>query len=286
MYPQAIPLFGPFIINSYNGAIMLGIIAFLYAALRNPARKNIISSTDFVSLSAETAIAAIVGARLLHVLSDWHSYHSLLDIVAIWNGGLSVLGGLFGALAYSYYFLRSRGLPLLPVYSLAAIYAPLVHAIARIGCFLIGCCYGAPTNISWAVTYTNPLAHAPLNLSIHPTQLYSSLLYFILFLILRYYIAPHTRLFGTPSSSSQKLGKNNMPFEYDETTLIAGYLMGMSLERFIVDFFRGDRIMNASGALSFLSFHQWAALAIFSSSLLGLIIWKFLSTSSPSYKRL
>lgn len=264
MYPRSLPIYGPFALNGYNGAIILGIIVFLYAALRNPARKNIISSSDFMSLSAESGLAAIVGARLLHVLSDWQSYHTWTDMFAIWQGGLSILGGLIGALAYSFYYMYSRGLPILEVYSLAAMYAPLIHGIARIGCFLIGCCHGCPTTASWGITYTDPLAHAPLNIKLHPAQLYSSLFYFALFFLLRYYIAPRTKLFGS----------KNVKHPFSESTLVAVYLMGMSLERFVVDFFRGDRIMDAHGALSFLSFHQWTALAIFLATLFTLLIMR------------
>ena len=271
MYPQNLTIYGPFALNSYNAAIMLGIFVFLYAALRNPATKKIISASDFINISAETGIAAVVGARLLHVASDLGSYHSWYDIIAIWNGGLSILGGLIGALAFSSFILYKKHIPILPVYSLAAIYAPLVHGIARIGCFLIGCCYGCPTDAAWGITYSNPLSHAPLHIKLHPTQLYSSLFYFALFFILRYYIAPRTKLFGEATShSAQKLAAHSYPF--NEATLVAVYLIGMSLERFLVDFFRGDRIMDAQGALSFLSFYQWTALAICTGTLLALLI--------------
>lgn len=276
MYPHALHLYGPFMINGYNGAIIFGIIVFLFAALRNPARKSIIGSADFINLSAETGVAAIIGARLLHVLSDWHSYQSWMDVIAIWQGGLSILGGLIGALTYSSYFMYKKGLPILAIYSLAAMYPPLIHGIARIGCFLIGCCHGCPTEALWGVTYTNPLSHAPLNVKLHPAQLYSSLFYFALFFILRYYIAPRTKLFSSSGNATKTdLKHRNLTishYPYSEATLVIVYLMGMSLERFIVDFFRGDRIMETHGALSILSFHQWTALTIFTGTLLVLII--------------
>jgi phosphatidylglycerol:prolipoprotein diacylglycerol transferase len=46
------------------------------------------------------------------------------------------------------------------------------------GCFLAGCCYGRPTDVPWAVTFTDPIASAnvgtPLNVPLHPTQLYDA----------------------------------------------------------------------------------------------------------------
>jgi phosphatidylglycerol:prolipoprotein diacylglycerol transferase len=52
------------------------------------------------------------------------------------------------------------------------------HVIGRLGCFMAGCCYGRPTDVPWAVTFTDPMASAnvgtPLNTPLHPTQLYDA----------------------------------------------------------------------------------------------------------------
>jgi len=57
---------------------------------------------------------------------------------------------------------------------------PLAYSIAKIGCFLAGCCYGIPYNDIFSVTYTNGL-----NISLFPIQLLESLLFFILFIFLK-----------------------------------------------------------------------------------------------------
>jgi phosphatidylglycerol:prolipoprotein diacylglycerol transferase len=53
------------------------------------------------------------------------------------------------------------------------------HAVGRLGCFAAGCCYGKPTTMPWGVTFTNPLANSlvgtPLNVRMHPTQIYEFL---------------------------------------------------------------------------------------------------------------
>ena len=62
---------------------------------------------------------------------------------------------------------------------------PLAHGVARIGCFFAGCCYGKPTSLPWAVTFRHPETLAyPVGVPLHPTQLYSSLGNFLIFLIL------------------------------------------------------------------------------------------------------
>ncbi len=263
MYPKLIHLYGPFELNSFNALIMVGIGVFLKAALNHPGREAYISQEDFISISVEAALAGILGGRLLHVLSDWQNYTSLYDMLSIWNGGLSILGALIGGLSYCIISFTSKKIEPMAVLDIAAIYVPLIHAIARIGCFLTGCCYGASTDVPWAIQYVHPLVVAPLHIKIHPTQLYSSALYFALFVLLK------------SLSTQYRLGTGK---------LLMLYLMGMSLERFIIDFFRGDRIMIAHPVYSLLSFHQWIALALFSVSLLGLLYLNRTSSAFPLRK--
>ena len=46
------------------------------------------------------------------------------------------------------------------------------------GCLLAGCCYGSPTDVPWAITFTSTLAAAnvgtPLEIALHPTQIYEA----------------------------------------------------------------------------------------------------------------
>lgn len=261
MYPKLLHLYGPFELNSFNTLIILGLVVFIPAVLRHPDRAKYISENDFINGALEAALASLAGARLLAVISDWQNYTSLYDIVSFWKGGLSMLGGILGVVAYSLFSFSTKKVPSsFAFFDIIALYAPLIHAIARIGCFLTGCCYGAPTSLPWGIEYAHPLVVAPLHIKIHPTQLYSSLLYCAFFLVLR-------------SVSAQYLPTTGK--------LLMLYLMGISLERIFVDFFRGDRIV-VTAPYEFFSFHQWIALALFGTSLLGFIYihWRH-STSHP-----
>ena len=95
---------------------------------------------------------------------------------------------------------------------LVATYAPLLQAISRIGCFFAGCCYGQPTLHSWAISSVECV-------STHPTQLYSAaslaLLFLVMYAIRRIQLAPGQQF--------------------------CIYLFFMSLERFVVDFWRADQ---------------------------------------------
>ena len=247
MYPKIITLYGPFELNSYNTAIMIGIGLFLYLANKNPIRAQLMSRSDFFNLCAESAVAAIVGGRLLHVISSSSQYPDLYSVLSIWDGGLSILGALIAVVAYSTWATYKKGISFFAVGDLVALYLPLVHAAGRLGCFLVGCCYGAPTDLMWAVTYTDPRVMAPLKCALHPSQLYSSALYLLLFLGLWIY----------SKSSSAKSSHSSVR---TAGTLTCLYIMGMSFERFIIDFFRGDRVIISTSPLSL---YQWVAIALF-----------------------
>ena len=66
----------------------------------------------------------------------------------------------------------------------------LGEAIGRWGCFAAGCCYGKPTDLPFGVTFTDPFANeavgTPLNVALHPTQLYLSLNALIIFFVLQW----------------------------------------------------------------------------------------------------
>jgi phosphatidylglycerol:prolipoprotein diacylglycerol transferase len=122
-------------------------------------------------------IGVILGARALFILVEREYYiQNPLEILMVWKGGLVFYGGLIGgALA----FVLTTRLRRLPLWEMADILAPgvaLGHALGRLGCFFAGSCYGRPTNLPWAVTYTNPnsLAGDILGVPVHPTQLYSA----------------------------------------------------------------------------------------------------------------
>ena len=91
-----------------------------------------------------------------------------------------VLGGIAAILIYY----RLERLPIWQYVDIIAPAATLGLALARIGCFINGCCYGLPTDLPWAVTYTNPGSAAPLSIPLHPAQLYYLLLGIMVFVIL------------------------------------------------------------------------------------------------------
>jgi phosphatidylglycerol:prolipoprotein diacylglycerol transferase len=128
-------------------------------------------------LIAGAALAFALGSHLFYVLVHWR-YHLAhpWEILDLLRGGLMFQGGLLAAMVVIYGGCRLLALPWRAYLDVLAVGFPLGHAIGRVGCFLGGCCYGRPTSLPWAVTYTYPYAqNPPRGIPLHPVQLYEAL---------------------------------------------------------------------------------------------------------------
>jgi phosphatidylglycerol---prolipoprotein diacylglyceryl transferase len=191
----------------YSYGVMLGTSLILgWFLVVRFAKQDGIRTEDAGAIYMWTAIWAIIGARLLYVLTNLSSFTSdPLQIIMIQNGGLVAYGGMIGGTLATWYCCRKRGIPLLQWADVAAPSVVLGTAITRIGCFLFGCDYGKPSNLPWAVQFPkgSPAWHhhvaqmvdrlpdtAAWSYPVHPTQLYESLvglsLFALLMLIRRY----------------------------------------------------------------------------------------------------
>jgi phosphatidylglycerol:prolipoprotein diacylglycerol transferase len=130
-------------------------------------------------------LMAIIGSRLGYVAMNFSYYKAHpMDIFRIWEGGLVFSGGIVAVVPVMIWYLRRHHLSFCKVGDFCAPGIAIGQAIGRLGCFMAGCCYGKPTDLPWAVTFTHPQSLAPLNTPLHPTQLYSALSGFIIFGVL------------------------------------------------------------------------------------------------------
>jgi len=174
MHPVLLQI-GSIRIYSYGLLVALGFLAALWVAGRDCERAGLSRETLY-DLGIWLVLSAIAGARLFHVLVYWREYAGdPLGVLKLWNGGLVFYGGLLAAAATAFFYLRRHRIPFLPVADVAAVGIPLGLAFGRLGCILAGCCYGKPTGLPWAITFTHPESLAPRYLPLHPTQLYEAL---------------------------------------------------------------------------------------------------------------
>lgn len=163
-------------------------------------------------------LGGLLGARIFYVVFyawDYFLAHPLV-FFDLRSGGLVFYGALLGGFLGFVVYIWAKHLPF---WDMADIYAPYValgYAIARIGCFLNGCCYGRPTALPWGVVF--PLVDG---LPRHPTQLYSSVTGFMLFALL-YWLYPRRTFRGQ---------------------VLLVYLLGYALLRFVLEFWRENLVI-------------------------------------------
>jgi phosphatidylglycerol:prolipoprotein diacylglycerol transferase len=97
-------------------------------------------------------VGAMVGARVFYVIGHYSEFDGIGDMLAVWRGGISLVGGILGALIFSYPGIRRSGVPWLKATDCAAIGLPLGIVIGRIGDLVIGDHLGKPT--SWLLAWT------------------------------------------------------------------------------------------------------------------------------------
>jgi phosphatidylglycerol---prolipoprotein diacylglyceryl transferase len=233
MHPYLIR-FGPLTIYSYGAMLLVGFLAGLWWARREGRRRGIASGA-IVDLSLWMLFGSLLFARIFFVLLNLAFYRSQpLSALFLGNGhfaiqGLSFHGGLFGAMLGSFIFCRRARLSWLLLADIMAPAAALGYGFGRIGCFLNGCCYGAPTHLPWGTRFLIDPETGVCTPPSHPTQIYAAL--------------GSWAIFGLLLLLRNKLpGKGQLAFSY-----LALY----SVLRFGVEFFRrGSTAIVSWGGLT------------------------------------
>ncbi|MCC6445435.1 MAG: prolipoprotein diacylglyceryl transferase [Armatimonadetes bacterium] len=241
---------GPFAVHSYGLMVVLGFMAAALWLIRAGKEDGITSEMVF-DLMLYIMAAAVVMSRLVFVLLEWRAYapHPV-DALKIWEGGLSFHGGLLGGILAALWYCRRHAVPFWKLADHAAPGLALGYAIARIGCFLNGCCYGTPTGLPWACRFQDPPLSGHLTPPSHPTQLYATLINLGVFFMLA------------------SLWKRR---RYDGQTF-GQYLIAYAAYRFFVEFFRKGA--TARDLALGLTEAQWASIVM---ALLALVLMRYLN---------
>jgi phosphatidylglycerol:prolipoprotein diacylglycerol transferase len=213
--PVTIYTYGVLLAAAYLGGLQLAMVR---------ARRRGLDQTRVLDLGIYIIISALIGAKLLLVVTDYRSFfdnpRALLDLVR--SGGV-FYGGLIVAVTVALLYIRRVGLPL---WTTCDVFAPgiaLGHVVGRLGCFFAGCCWGKPTSVPWAITFTSPYAAAnvgtPLNIPLHPTQLYEAGAEALIL----------TVLLATESRGRRFPGRTFWL-----------YMLMYAVSRYIIEIFRGD----------------------------------------------
>lgn len=175
MHPILIEL-GRFKIYSYGFMLALSFFIGIWYACRR-AEKRGVPALIIQDMSIILILLSVLGSRMLYIVTHRDHYQSLLDIIALWEGGATFYGGLVFALIGAGIYLKRKKADFLLIADICSPPIALGIVFTRIGCFLSGCCFGSPTGCPLGVVFPadSPAGYAFRDMALHPTQLYSSL---------------------------------------------------------------------------------------------------------------
>ncbi len=205
----------------------------------------------------------LVGLRAFSVMLEWRELFRR-PLQTLVKPGYMLHGGLAGGTVMLFVIASITGYPVLALLDAPAFAMPLGESIARLGCFVYGCCWGRPTTSRFGVRYTSKQSKvvrcAPHleNVKIHPAQLYALVVYLGLFAVF-YAILPY------------------LPFD---GFLTAVYLIAHSLIRYSLEYFRQDDRGKLWGKLTHTNLYSGIMIV----AGLGILAWGY--AGSPTFHEL
>ena len=259
VHPQFDPIaikLGPLAIHWYGLTYLAAFGMFLWLANLRVAQRQFAetgwSRKDVDDILFFGVLGVVLGGRLGYVLFYKPEYyaHNLLEVFAVWKGGMAFHGGLLGVIVAMAIFAKLRGRQFFEVTDLIAPCVPTGLAAGRIGNFINGELWGrvADPSLPWAMVF--PQSGSPL--SRHPSQVYQFFGEGLLLFVLLWFYARQPRKTGQVSGM---------------------FLIGYGVFRFIAEYFREPDDFLGLRALG-LSQGQWLCVPMV---LAGVVIWRWAS---------
>lgn len=222
---------GNFQLTSYVALIALAGVCSLLFFRRFKGVLGLPDDSSFWFLANVIGISGVIGGRLFDLLLHPKNYAGVGDFLAALTtnkDGFSTFGVLGGVMLGVWFACRNLRMDYLRTLDYVCLVIPVGHGIARIGCFLNGCCHGCVPHggLPWAVVFTDPAAavHSGfLGQPLHPTQLYEAAGDWLLAGVLYFLVRPRVERGILPRG-----------------LVAVGYFAGYGLIRFITDFYLGN----------------------------------------------
>ena len=254
--PIAIKI-GPLSVRWYAICIVVGLVLAVYLSMKEAPKRKMKSDDvlDFILLAFPIAI---LGARLYYVIFQW-SYYSKNpgEILAVWNGGIAIYGGLIAGALVLWFFARHRFIEPLDFLDIAAPSVMIAQSIGRWGNFVNQEAYGTVVkNLNYLPSFIQKQMYIDGQYR-QPTFLYESLWNLAGFILI-FYLRK----------------KSNFLKRGDITGF---YLIWYGFGRFIIEGMRTDSLMFAGLRVS-----QWlSGLLMFLG--IALITYQHRNTKTPYY---
>jgi len=235
---------GPLELYTYGAFLAVAFLAAIFLATRAAEREGL--DPQFIAdLGIVVILSSIVGSRLFYILfyDLRHTLENPSELLKFRQTGLVFYGGLVVAVGAGLLYSRMKRVSIPLILDIGAPSIAIGQAIGRIGCLMSGCCFGAPTEVPWAVNFPF-LEHAR-----HPAQIYESLATFAIFLTLIQF-------------RKRKTANGQVAWLY---------LVLYAAARFVIEFFRGDNPPLLFG----LTLSQVIGiLALIAAVPLGFVVWR------------
>ena len=168
--PVAIPIGKNITIEWYAIIICVGILAAFFVCERLAPRFEL-TADHLLDAILVGLPAGFVGARLWYILGDLKNFDSFMDVIAVWEGGLAIYGGIFGACIAAIFFCRAKKVSLLNMLDIVSIGFMIGQIIGRWGNFANVEVFGVQTDLPWRMGVgVDCIAEY-----VHPLFLYESL---------------------------------------------------------------------------------------------------------------
>ncbi|MBI2533507.1 MAG: prolipoprotein diacylglyceryl transferase, partial [Deltaproteobacteria bacterium] len=179
MYPVLVQ-FGNFELRSYGVIVALSFLVGLWLSSKEAERKGL-DPKLIQDFAVYALFGGIVGARIYFVLFSEPAYflQHPWELLALWHGGIGVIGSLFGGALVALWYCWQQELSFFKLGDTLAPGIALGQTIGQFACLFNGDSYGRPTGLPWAITYTDPRSLAPLNIPLHPIEIYELAAYFL-----------------------------------------------------------------------------------------------------------
>lgn len=214
MYPELLRIDG-FVISSFGVMVAAGFLTAYLLCLKEFRRRelpeDVLNNLLLVSMAG-----GIIGAKLMYVFENVPIQEILADPFQhiLTRGGLTFYGGLIGAVLLAWIVGRRHKVDFWRMGDAAAPGMALGYAVGRMGCLLVGDDYGIPSQLPWAMAF--PEGIPPTTETVHPTQIYETIIMGIVFLYL------------------WKIRKRDFRIGY----MFSLYLILAGSERFFIEFIR------------------------------------------------
>lgn len=271
-----------FPIRMFGVMVILGFLAGTWVVSRRLKRQGLMESQEAFDFCFYLLAVGILGSRLTYIVQNFSEFQGqFFRIFKIWEGGLVWYGGMALSVVFAFWWLWKKKLPVLPCADAAALGVSIAHSIGRLGCFFAGDDYGrkilaedgspieSPEHAPWyAVQFPQHSAdwryaysECPSSFCapywVHPVQIYMAIGNLIVFLALLL-VARRAKHPGIVAAS---------------------YLFIYPVNRFIVEFWRGDADRGVDVWGTGLSFSQMFGIPMV---LLGFVVLRAASGGNRS----